>query len=155
VRYLALVGLADCADEFPLSLSGGMQQRVAIARALAIEPDLLLMDEPFSHLDELTARTLRAELLRIWRRAPKPVLFVTHNPMEAVYLGDRVLVLSGHPATILESVRVGLPREREMEDPRLVELQRRIVQLLLGGGAAASSRDQASDAEREYPSAHL
>ena len=125
-----MVGLDQFADEFPLALSGGMQQRVAIARALAIEPDLLLMDEPFSHLDEMTARTLRAELLRIWEQARKPVMFVTHNALEAVYLGDKVLILSGRPATILKSVQVELPRHREMEDPRLVELQREILHTL-------------------------
>jgi len=130
LHYLAMVGLDQFADEFPLALSGGMQQRVAIARALAIEPDLLLMDEPFSHLDEMTARTLRAELLRIWEQARKPVMFVTHNALEAVYLGDKVLILSGRPATILKSVQVELPRHREMEDPRLVELQREILHTL-------------------------
>jgi len=129
-KYLSLVGLDQFIDEFPLALSGGMQQRAAIARALAIEPDILLMDEPFSHLDELTARTLRAELLRIWQQARKPVIFVTHNAMEAVYLADRVLVLSGRPATILKSVRVGLERDRAMEDPRLVELQHVILDTL-------------------------
>jgi ABC-type nitrate/sulfonate/bicarbonate transport system ATPase subunit len=129
-HYLELVGLANFMDEFPLSLSGGMQQRVAIARALAIEPDMLLMDEPFSHLDELTARTLRAELLRIWQQSRKPVMFVTHNALEAVYLADQVLILSGRPATIMKSVRVSLPRDREMEDPRLVALQREILDAL-------------------------
>jgi len=88
------------------------------------------MDEPFSHLDEMTARTLRAELLRIWEQARKPVMFVTHNALEAVYLGDKVLILSGRPATILKSVQVELPRHREMEDPRLVELQREILHTL-------------------------
>jgi len=136
-QYLDLVGLAQFEDEFPLSLSGGMQQRVAIARALAIEPDLLLMDEPFSHLDELTARALRAELLRIWQQARKPVMFVTHNALEAVYLADQVLILSGRPATIMKTLRVALPREREMEDPRLLALQREILETLgITGGSA-------------------
>ena len=130
LQYLELVGLAQFEREFPLALSGGMQQRVAIARALAIEPDLLLMDEPFSHLDELTARALRAELLRIWQQSKKPVMFVTHNALEAVYLADQVLILSGRPATIMKSLRVSLPRDREMEDPRLVALQREILDSL-------------------------
>ena len=130
LHHLALVGLESFAEEFPLALSGGMQQRVAIARALAIDPDLLLMDEPFSHLDEMTARSMRAELLRIWSRSRKPVMFVTHNALEAVYLADKVLVLSGRPATILKSVPVALPRDREMEDPRLVQLQRDILDSL-------------------------
>src|SRR5262244_1398956 len=139
-RYLDLVGLSQFEQEFPLSLSGGMQQRVAIARALAIEPDLLLMDEPFSHLDELTARVLRAELLRIWQRARKPVMFVTHNALEAVYLADQVLILSGRPATIQKTLRVGLPRERQMEDPRLLAMQREILDAL--GITAASDMPQ-------------
>lgn len=129
-HYLALVGLGTFTDEFPLALSGGMQQRVAIARALAIEPDLLLMDEPFSHLDELTARTLRAELLQIWRRAPRPVVFVTHNALEAVYLADRVVVLTPRPASILKELTVPVPRDREMEDPQLVALQRVVLNSL-------------------------
>jgi ABC-type nitrate/sulfonate/bicarbonate transport system ATPase subunit len=130
LHYLNLVGLGQFENEFPLALSGGMQQRVAIARALAIEPDLLLMDEPFSHLDELTARVLRAELLRIWQQTKKPVMFVTHNALEAVYLADQVLILSGSPATISKRLRVSLPRDREMEDPRLVVLQREILDAL-------------------------
>jgi NitT/TauT family transport system ATP-binding protein len=137
-QYLKLVGLEQCIDEFPLALSGGMQQRVSIARALAIEPDLLLMDEPFSHLDELTARTMRAELLRIWERARKPVIFVTHNALEAVYLADRVLVLSGRPASIRECIPVGLARSRTMEDPRLAELQRVVLETLGHGNGLSS-----------------
>jgi ABC-type nitrate/sulfonate/bicarbonate transport system ATPase subunit len=134
-HYLELVGLGAFADEFPLALSGGMQQRVAIARALAIEPDLLLMDEPFRHLDELTARTLRAELLGIWERTGTPVLFVTHNALEAVYLADRVVVLGSRPATVLEELSVAVPRAREMEDPRLVALHRVILNSLgIDGG---------------------
>src|SRR6266571_5151292 len=81
-------------------------------------------------IDELTARTLRAELLRIWQRSRKPVIFVTHNATEAVYLADRVLVLSGRPATILKTVPVGVPRDRQMEDPRLLEIQRVILDTL-------------------------
>jgi len=129
-HYLHLVGLGHFVDEFPLALSGGMQQRVAIARALAIEPDLLLMDEPFSHLDELTARTLRAELLRIWQRARTPVIFVTHNALEAVYLADRVIVLSGRPTTLVKELTVALSRDREMEDPQLMSLHRVILNSL-------------------------
>ncbi len=129
-RYLELVSLEPFVDEFPLALSGGMQQRVAIARALAIEPDLLLMDEPFSHLDELTARALRAELLRIWQGTRTPVIFVTHNALEAVYLADRVVVLSARPATIVKELPVALPRDRQMEDPQLAALQRVILNSL-------------------------
>src|SRR5438034_4018909 len=99
-KYLRLVGLGGCEDYFPLQLSGGMQQRVAIARALVIEPDVLLMDEPFSHLDELTARAQRRELLRFRDKIEATVVFVTHNALEAVYLADRVFVLGARPARI-------------------------------------------------------
>src|SRR5919106_939636 len=92
LRYLRLVGLEDAADKFPAQLSGGMQQRVGIARAFAVEPDLLLMDEPFSHLDAITARSLREQLQSIWQDAKKTVLFVTHDIAEAVQLSPRVLI---------------------------------------------------------------
>ncbi len=130
-RYLALVGLDTFADEYPLQLSGGMQQRVALARALAIEPDVLLMDEPFSGLDELTARTMRAELLRIWERERRTVFFVTHNALEAAYLADRVYVLSPRPATVVDEVRVSLPRPRDVDDPVVHELSRAILRRVL------------------------
>lgn len=131
-RYLRLVGLDQFAEEYPHALSGGMQQRVAIARALAVEPDILLMDEPFSNLDELTARRLRRELLRIWSQERKTVLFVTHNALEAVYLADRVYLLSPRPATVFREVTVGVPRPRDSEDPRLLQLYKEIVVALAG-----------------------
>ncbi|MFQ5896215.1 MAG: ABC transporter ATP-binding protein, partial [Nitrospinota bacterium] len=116
-RHLALVGLRDAAHEYPLTLSGGMQQRVALARALAVEPEVLLMDEPFSELDELTARSLRRELLRIWRETQKTILFVSHNALEAAYLADRIFLLSPAPCRVFHELRVDIPRERSMEDP--------------------------------------
>lgn len=129
-RYVKLVGLEQFADEYPLSLSGGMQQRVAIARALVIDPDILLMDEPFSHLDELTARTLRHELLRIWREDRRTILFVTHNALEAVYLADRIHLFSPRPARIMKTVAVEIPRVRQFEDPRVIALQKEILEAL-------------------------
>ncbi|MBI3013486.1 MAG: ABC transporter ATP-binding protein [Candidatus Tectomicrobia bacterium] len=126
-RYVRLVGLEQFVEEYPLSLSGGMQQRVAIARALVIDPDILLMDEPFSHLDELTARTMRQELLRIWREDRRTVLFVTHNALEAVYLADRVHLFGTRPATIMKTVPVDIPRVRQIDDPRLIALQKEIL----------------------------
>jgi NitT/TauT family transport system ATP-binding protein len=129
-RYLDLVGLTDFADSFPLSLSGGMQQRVALARALVIEPDVLLMDEPFSSLDELTARRLRMELLDIVERQRTTVLFVTHNAMEAAFLGQRICVVSQRPARVLEEFVVPAVRPRSPEDPALVAVQRRVLGLL-------------------------
>lgn len=127
---LELVGLGEFMDEYPLALSGGMQQRVGIARALSIDPDVLLMDEPFSHLDELTARTMRKELLQIWRQEKKTVLFVTHNALEAVYLADRVFLMGPRPTTVLDCVPVPVGRPREMEDPDLLQLQRYVVEAL-------------------------
>ena len=103
--HVRLVGLVGFADAYPGKLSGGMRQRAAIARALAIDPSILLMDEPFSGLDELTARTMREELLRIWSNSRKTVLFVTHNSFEAFYLADRVLVMARRPGCIIRCER--------------------------------------------------
>jgi NitT/TauT family transport system ATP-binding protein len=129
-EVLTLVGLDQFADEYPLALSGGMQQRVAIARALAIEPEVLLMDEPFSHLDELTARALRRELLRFRDKIEASVVFVTHNALEAVYLGDRVCVLSPRPSRIIAEFPIDAPRTRAPEDPALVSLERDVLRAL-------------------------
>lgn len=140
-QQLSLVGLADFADAFPLTLSGGMQQRTAIARALVIEPDLLLMDEPFSSLDELTARHLRTELLRIWDRLGQTIIFVTHNALEAAYLADRIYLVGPRPASVVGELSVDVPRPREPDDPRLVEIQRHIIKTL--EDAAVSSTEVA------------
>ena len=127
---LVLVGLEQFADEFPLRLSGGMQQRVAIARALAIAPDVLLMDEPFSHLDELTARAQRRELLRFRDKIEATVVFVTHNALEAAYLGDRIHVLSPRPTRVAAEIPVEAPRTREIDDPYVIETQRAVLHAL-------------------------
>lgn len=124
---LKAVGLADYADDYPSRLSGGQRQRVAVARAFAIEPEVVLLDEPFSALDELTARRLRLLLQDLWSRAPRAGLLVTHSPGEAAFLSDRVVVLSGRPARVSAEYRIDLPRPRSPEDPELFELQRRIV----------------------------
>ena len=105
-KYLEMVGLAGQEKNYPLNLSGGMQQRVAIARALAIEPDILLMDEPFSHLDAITARKMRYDLMEILTRAKPTILFVTHDLAEAVYLSDRIYMMSTKPARIFKQVPV-------------------------------------------------
>lgn len=129
-HYLELVGLNEFADAYPLSLSGGMQQRVALARGLVIEPDVLLMDEPFSALDELTARRMRVELLEIVATQKTTVLFVTHNALEAAFLADRICVVSSRPATVVEEFEVPVARPRTPEDVALVQVQQKVLALL-------------------------
>ncbi len=114
-KMLELVGLSKFANQYPQQLSGGMQQRVGIARAFAIKPEILLMDEPFSALDEFTKEKLQEDLLRIWRKTNKTVVFVTHNIAEAVYLSDRVCVLSPHPGRLSAIIDIDLPRPRPRE----------------------------------------
>lgn len=111
-ELLQFIGLGDFRDRYPGELSGGMQQRASIVRALTIEPKVLLMDEPFSALDEFTRESLHDELLRLWEATPKTVIFVTHNISEAVYLSDRVAVMAPRPGRIHDIVDIDLPRPR-------------------------------------------
>jgi ABC-type nitrate/sulfonate/bicarbonate transport system ATPase subunit len=124
MELLALTGLGDVANVFPERLSVGMARRVALARAIAIDPRLLLLDEPFVSLDEATAHRLRLLLLDLWQRRPTTVLFVTHDLREAILLADRIVLLSATPAQVIASVPVSLPRERR-HDVTAIEAERR------------------------------
>jgi NitT/TauT family transport system ATP-binding protein len=125
-EYLRMVGLDKHTDYYPSQLSGGMQQRVGIARAFGVEPDLLLMDEPFSHLDAITARGLRDQLQDIWAQTKKTVLFVTHDVMEAVQLSDRIIVLAPG-GTLYEDIAIDLPRPRKLSDPTVATMQAEVL----------------------------
>ncbi|WP_372443627.1 ABC transporter ATP-binding protein [Streptomyces adelaidensis] len=129
---LASVGLSDAAGAYPWQLSGGMQQRVAIARALAYEPDVLLMDEPFAAVDAQTRADLEDLVRRLWRERGMTILFVTHDIDEAVYLGERVLVLSASPTVVQEQLKVDLPAERDQLHtrvaPRFAELRTHVYE---------------------------
>ncbi|GAD22775.1 ABC transporter ATP-binding protein [Acidovorax sp. MR-S7] len=112
-EMLALTGLDKAADRYPFEMSGGMRQRVAVARALATRPQVLLMDEPFAAIDALTRSALQTELLRIWQELQLSVFFITHNIEEAVFLAQRIVIMSPHPGRILDIVEVDLPYPRD------------------------------------------
>jgi NitT/TauT family transport system ATP-binding protein len=113
--FIDLVGLTGFEESYPSQLSGGMKQRTALARTLAFDPKILLMDEPFGALDAQTRSLMQAELLGIWQRTPKTVIFVTHDIDEAIYLADRVIVFTARPGRIKADIRIDLPRPRDIE----------------------------------------
>jgi ABC-type nitrate/sulfonate/bicarbonate transport system ATPase subunit len=129
-EHLRLVKLEKFVDSFPHHLSGGMQQRVAIARALAYDPSVLLMDEPFAALDAMTRDDMQRLLAEVWRETRKTVIYVTHNVSEAVYLADRVVVMSAHPGTVQAIVNIDLPRPRDPLSVEFVECQKLLMRHL-------------------------
>ena len=132
LRFLRLVNLEKFARSYPHELSGGMQQRVAIARALAYNPAVLLMDEPFAALDALTREEMQRFLVDVWRETKKTVIYVTHNVAEAVYLADRIVILTPHPGTVKAQVRIGVPRPRDTLSVEFLEYQKEVVGHILG-----------------------
>lgn len=128
--FIKLVGLEGFENSYPHELSGGMRQRVALARALVCEPDILLMDEPLSALDAQTRNVMQAELVRIWEETKKTIIYVTHSIEEAVYLSDRIAVLSKRPAKLLELVNVDLERPRDRFSKEFVNLRAKIFKLI-------------------------
>jgi NitT/TauT family transport system ATP-binding protein len=130
LEQLRLVKLEKFANSYPHHLSGGMQQRVAIARALAYKPAVLLMDEPFAALDALTRDDMQRLLADVWRETRKTVIYVTHNVAEAVYLADRVVVMSSHPGTVKVEVPVALPRPRDPLSVEFLNYQKRLLREL-------------------------
>lgn len=131
-RYLNMLHIGDYRKAWPMQLSGGQRQRVSIARALAIDPAVVLMDEPFSTLDEVTARTMRQQLVDLWQETPRTIVFVTHSIREAIFLADRIVILTQGPAALLEDVKVPIARPRRYEDAEITELESRIVDRVMG-----------------------
>jgi NitT/TauT family transport system ATP-binding protein len=139
-QYLEMTGLSAAAEKYPHELSGGMKQRAAVARTLANAPEVMLMDEPFAAVDAQTRLTLQEELIRIWERSRVTVIFVTHSVDEAVFLGDRVIVLTLGPGRVKQTVEIPIPRERRNwkamnSDPQFVALRERVLGLVRQGTA--------------------
>jgi NitT/TauT family transport system ATP-binding protein len=126
-RFIHLVGLTGFENAFPKQLSGGMKQRVALARVLAMSPNILLMDEPFGALDSFTRMEMQAELVNLWQRQPFTTLFVTHDIEEAVYLADRIVVMTPRPGRVKTVIKVGLSRPRRRTDFAFAEIRNHIL----------------------------
>lgn len=127
---LKLVGLTETADLYPNQVSASMVQRITVARAFAVDPDLLLMDEPYGQLDVKLRYYLEDELVKLWKTLKSTVIFVTHNIEEAVYVAERILVLSNKPTHIKAEVKVDLPRPRSLIDPRFVDIRKQVTELI-------------------------
>ena len=129
-QILGRVGLADSANLYPNQISASMEQRLAVARAFATKPDLLLMDEPYGQLDVKLRYYLEDELVRLWQALKSTVVFITHNVEEAVYVAERILILSNKPTGIKAEVKVDLPRPRSLIDPKFVEIRKNVTDLI-------------------------
>lgn len=141
---LDMLHISQHKHRWPMWLSGGERQRVSIARALAVRPPFVLMDEPLSTLDEVTARSLRQELVDVWQRTGQTMIYVTHSIREAVFLADRIIILSRGPARVFEDFKVPIERPRDYEDPRISQVESEIVEKVLdvwGIGRAGSLED--------------
>ena len=155
-ELLVHMGLADVMDAYPATLSGGMQRRVALARAFAIEPQLLLLDEPFVSLDQPIAERLRTLLLDLWQQRPTTVIFVTHDVREALSLADRILFFSSTPGRLVHDMAVSLPRPRHIEDPAIEAERRRLLAArpgLLAGLSEVSGGELSADEGSDEPPA--
>jgi ABC-type nitrate/sulfonate/bicarbonate transport system ATPase subunit len=150
-EIIDVVGLRGFEDFHPHQISGGMKQRVAIARAFAMNADLILMDEPFVSLDQPTRERMQREVLDIWERHKRTIIFVTHNLEEALFLADRVVVLSSKPARIREDLKIPMPRPREILSPQFVELRARLAALLEDPGPTAAAAADEPTKERALP----
>jgi NitT/TauT family transport system ATP-binding protein len=133
-RLISMMGLEGFESSYPRELSGGMQKRVAIARAFSIDPDILLMDEPFVSLDAQTRNILQEEVLKIWSETKNTVIFITHNVDEAVYLADRVLILTPRPTKVKYEVPIRLPRPRDRTEQSFIEVRKDILAKMKTGG---------------------
>ncbi len=150
MQWLELIGLEKFADAYPQQLSGGMKQRVAIVRALANQPRILLMDEPFGALDAQTRCRMQAHLLEIWRKIDITIVFITHDLDEAIYLADRILVLSAHPGEVQELIEVPVPRPRSMQQfvsPAFLATKARLEELIYMGRHVPEEQQQ----DEDYP----
>ncbi|RLL46784.1 ABC transporter ATP-binding protein [Oceanobacillus piezotolerans] len=149
-HFLKMVQLSRFKENYIFELSGGMQQRVAIARALAMDPKILLMDEPFGALDEQTRHIMHDELMKIWQETQKTILFVTHSIHEAIKLSDRIVVMGTRPGRVIADISVEIPRPRKRDDLKAIELENDIMRLLEGEINKVLKEELANEVEHSH-----